>query len=363
MSKEIESRIKSLTARMQTLSPHLQIDAKRDLAAKREQESQGEGFWNDAAKAQAAMKELGSLKELLAQWDGFSQTIDDAKAALDLAGEYPDFLAEVDKKLSDPERESAALEFRRMLSGERDRSDAYLFINSGAGGTEACDWCEMLLRMYRRWCDTHGFQNSVVDFTPGETAGLKSAVLEVYGEYAFGFLKAEIGVHRLVRISPFDANQRRHTSFASVFALPILEDKIVIDIKDSDLRIDTFRSSGAGGKHVNKTDSAVRITHIPSGIVVVCRNERSQHQNRANAMKLLKAKLYEAELKKKEEERQVLEKTKMKIEWGSQIRSYVMHPYKLVKDHRTDYETGKVDAVMNGDLDDFMQKFLIEYAG
>lgn len=363
MSKEIIARIKNLQSRMNALAKPLGLEAGRDRLAKLKQQSQKEDFWNDAASAQTTMKELNGLKDLLDRWDVWLETIGDAEAALELAGEDPAFLREIEEKLTEAEQGVASLEFRRMLSGEHDRSDTYLFINSGAGGTEACDWCEMLLRMYRRWCDRHGFENHVVDFTPGETAGLKSVVLEIHGEFAFGHLKAEIGVHRLVRISPFDANQRRHTSFASVFALPILDETIEIDIRDGDLRIDTFRSGGAGGQHVNKTDSAVRITHIPSGIVVACRNDRSQHQNRANAMKLLKAKLYEAELQKKEAERQALEKTKLKIEWGSQIRSYVLHPYKLIKDHRTDFETGKVDTVLDGDLDPFIQKFLMEYAG
>lgn len=363
MSKEIIARIKNLQSRMNALAKPLGLEAGRDRLAKLEKQSQGENFWNDAATAQSTMQELNDLKNLLGRWDRWLQTIGDTEAALELAGEDPAFLGESEEKLGEAEQGVAALEFRRMLSGEHDRSDAYLFINSGAGGTEACDWCEMLLRMYRRWGDRHGFENHVVDFTAGETAGLKSVVLEIHGEFAFGHLKAEIGVHRLVRISPFDANQRRHTSFASVFALPILDETIEIDIRDGDLRIDTFRSGGAGGQHVNKTDSAVRITHLPSGIVVACRNDRSQHQNRANAMKLLKAKLYEAELKKKEAARQAIEKTKLKIEWGSQIRSYVLHPYKLIKDHRTDFETGKVDTVLDGDLDPFIQKFLMEYAG
>ncbi|MBI4224109.1 MAG: peptide chain release factor 2, partial [Deltaproteobacteria bacterium] len=228
--------------------------------------------------------------------------------------------------------------------------------------TEACDWAEMLLRMYRRWCDQRGFRHEVVDFTPGEGAGFRSAVLTVAGDYAYGHLKAEIGVHRLVRISPYDANKRRHTSFASVFALPDIEQEIQIEIKEEDLRIDTFRSGGAGGQKVNKTESAVRLTHLPTGIVVACQNERSQHQNRATAMKLLKAKLYAAELEKRRKEKEAIEKKKKKIEWGSQIRSYVMQPYQLVKDHRTQLEIGNVQAVMDGGIDSFIQKYLLEFS-
>jgi len=246
-----------------------------------------------------------------------------------------------------------------MLSGEHDHGDAILFINAGAGGTEACDWADMLLRMYRRWADSKGYKNQVVDFTPGDGAGFKSVTLTIQGENAYGYLKAENGVHRLVRISPFDANKRRHTSFTSVFVLPDVEDDIEIEIADDDLRIDTYRAGGAGGQHVNKTDSAVRLTHIPTNIVVACQNERSQHQNKQVAMRLLKAKLYELEMEKKQAETDKLAADKKKIEWGSQIRSYVMQPYRMVKDHRTGVEKGNVDAVMDGDLDDFMREFLL----
>jgi peptide chain release factor 2 len=248
-----------------------------------------------------------------------------------------------------------------MLSGQHDRSDAIMFINAGAGGTEACDWAEMLLRMYRRWADAKGFKHEIVDFTPGDGAGFRSVTLTISGEYAYGYLRAENGVHRLVRISPFDANKRRHTSFSSVFVLPDVEEDIEIEVRDDDLRIDTYRAGGAGGQHVNKTDSAVRITHIPTGIVVACQNERSQHQNKQTAMKLLKAKLYDLELKKKMEEQAELAKDKKRIEWGSQIRSYVLQPYRMVKDHRTGLEMGNVDAVLDGEIDSFIKKFLLEF--
>jgi len=261
-------------------------------------------------------------------------------------------LDRVDERLNE-------LEFNLILSEPVDKSDAIVSINSGAGGTESQDWVSMLLRMYLRWAEKRGFSTEIVDQLPGEEAGFKNVLFIVKGDYAYGYLKAEVGVHRLVRISPFDANARRHTSFASVAVIPDVPDDIVIDIKESDLRIDVFRAGGHGGQGVNTTDSAVRITHIPSGIVVQCQNERSQHQNKATAMKILRARLYEIELKKREEEMEKLHKEKKKIEWGSQIRSYVLQPYRLVKDHRTNYETGNADAVLDGNIDEFIREYLL----
>ena len=261
-------------------------------------------------------------------------------------------LDRVDERLNE-------LEFNLILSEPVDKSDAIVSINSGAGGTESQDWVSMLLRMYLRWAEKRGFSTEIVDQLPGEEAGFKNVLFIVKGDYAYGYLKAEVGVHRLVRISPFDANARRHTSFASVAVIPDVPDDIVIDIKESDLRIDVFRAGGHGGQGVNTTDSAVRITHLPSGIVVQCQNERSQHQNKATAMKILRARLYEIELKKREEEMEKLHKEKKKIEWGSQIRSYVLQPYRLVKDHRTNYETGNADAVLDGNIDEFIREYLL----
>jgi len=246
----------------------------------------------------------------------------------------------------------AGLEFE-CLAGRVEGPDA------GEGGVDAQDWSEMLLRMYLRWAERRGFKAAIVDILQGEEAGVKSATFTVNGDYAFGYLKAEVGIHRLVRISPFDANARRHTSFASVFVYPDIEDDVVIEIDDKDLRVDTFRASGAGGQHVNKTESAIRITHLPTGIVVQCQNERSQHMNRAMAMKLLKARLYEKEMEEREKERDKLYASKKQIAWGSQIRSYILQPYQLVKDHRTGKEVGNVDAVLNGDLDGFIEAYLI----
>ncbi len=250
-------------------------------------------------------------------------------------------------------------ELERMLSGENDRDDAIVTINSGAGGTEAQDWAAMLLRMYARWCETKRYKVTIVDELPGEAAGFKNVTMLVKGAFAYGFLKAEAGVHRLVRISPFDAARRRQTSFASVFIYPDVADDVAVDIAEKDLRVDTYRSSGAGGQHVNKTDSAVRITHLPTGIVVQCQNERSQHKNRSVALKILAARLRDLERQKRDQERLALESSKMRIDFGSQIRSYVLAPYRLVKDHRTGFEMGNADAVLDGELDGFMRAYLL----
>lgn len=287
--------------------------------------------------------------------------IEDAQVMLELAEEAADQGAanEAQEKINEAFSAIREAEIKKMLGKENDRLNAIVSIHPGAGGTEAQDWASMLLRMYLRWGEQKGYSTEVVDFQPGEEAGVKSVTFTVTGEFAYGYLKAEVGVHRLVRISPYDANKRRHTSFASVFVYPEVEEDIEIEINEADLRVDTFRASGAGGQHVNKTDSAIRITHIPTGIVVQCQNERSQHKNRAMAMKLLKSRLYELEMQKQEEKMQEYHKEKRDIAWGSQIRSYVLQPYRLVKDHRTGVESGNVDAVLDGGIDAFIEAHLL----
>jgi peptide chain release factor 2 len=287
--------------------------------------------------------------------------VEDAAVLLDLALEAGDSAAlkETEEKLDEAEAAMAEAEFRVMLSGPEDRMGAILSINSGAGGTESCDWAQILLRMYLRYCERKGWSTQLIDDSAGEEAGIKNATVTVDGDYAYGQLKAESGVHRLVRISPFDANKRRHTSFASVFVYPLVSDDIQIDLNPADLRIDTFRAGGSGGQNVQKNDTAVRITHLPTNIVVQCQSERSQLQNKTLAMKVLRARLYEQEMEKRKAARDAIEATKKKIEWGSQIRSYVLQPYKMVKDHRTDFEMGDAERVLDGDLDEFIRQYLL----
>jgi peptide chain release factor 2 len=317
-------------------------------------------FWNDNQKAQAVLKEVNSLKRWSEGWQDLSNKLEDSSILSQLAAqeEDPKATEEVEKSLADLKRELNDFEFQTLLSGEDDAKNAILTIHPGAGGTESQDWAQMLLRMYLRWVERKGYRHEMIDFQAGEEAGIKSATIEVTGDYAYGFLKGESGVHRLVRISPFDANKRRHTSFASIFVYPEIEDNITVEVKDDDLRVETFRASGAGGQHVNKVSSAVRMTHMPTGIVVQCQSERSQFRNKENALKVLKSRLYQVYKEKEEEKQDKLESQKKKIEWGSQIRSYVFHPYNMVKDHRTNAETGNAQAVMDGEIDEFIQAFL-----
>jgi len=288
-----------------------------------------------------------------------ARDLSDLHTLVELANEGEDVLAELKSEVERLEQDAQHTEIRMLLSGEHDAADAIVTIHPGAGGTESQDWAEMLVRMYLRWSERSGYTTEMLDYQQGEEAGIKSATFLVKGEYAYGNLSAESGVHRLVRISPFDAAARRHTSFASVFVYPDIDDKINVQIEEKDLRIDTYRSSGAGGQHVNVTDSAVRITHIPTGIVVSCQNERSQIRNRDMARKILRARLYELEMQKKQRELQALEDSKPDIAWGSQIRSYVLHPYRLVKDHRTKYESSNTDRVLDGGIDPFIYQYLI----
>jgi len=305
------------------------------------------------------MQERKRLEQAIADDRRISAAVSDLDTLLELGREGENVNGEFGREIANLSEWVQALETGMLLSGENDARDAIVTIHPGAGGTESQDWAEMLLRLYLRWAERHGFQSVVTDRLEGEGAGIKSATFEINGENVYGLLQSEVGVHRLVRISPFDANARRHTSFASVFVWPQIDDEIKIDIKTEDLRVDTFRASGAGGQHVNRTDSAIRMTHLPTGLVVQCQNERSQHKNRAGALKQLRAKLYEFELSKKQAEERKLEDSKLGINFGSQIRSYVLAPYRLIKDHRTKLAIGDVDRVLDGDLDEFIHAFLV----
>jgi len=329
--------------------------------ARLEKQTLQDGFWDDPATAREIVRERSRAEETVRGWHALNTALQDLNMLFEMARDEGDeeILKEIEGDVALLETSVRSDEFRMMLGSEEDPGDAIMTIHAGAGGTEAQDWAEMLLRMYLRWAERKGFETKIIDFQPGDEAGVKSVTMTVAGRYAYGYAKAEVGIHRLVRISPFDTGKRRHTSFASVFVYPEVSDDIDIEINENDLRIDTYRSSGAGGQHVNKTDSAVRITHLPTGIVVQCQNERSQHKNRAMAMKVLKSRLYEEELRKKSEEMDEVNKTKKQIAWGSQIRSYILHPYKMVKDHRTNREVGNVDRVLDGDIDDFMEAYLI----
>jgi peptide chain release factor 2 len=316
-------------------------------------------FWSDSEGAPKVVQQLKSLKASIESWDIAFKKLQGLQELFEvLSVQDGQLLVEIDKDLIALTKEIEGLEFATLLDGEFDRNNAILSINAGAGGTESCDWVSMLLRMYERFAERKGYRVKTIDVLYGEEAGVKNATLLIEGEFAYGYLKPERGVHRLVRISPFDANKRRHTSFASVDVIPQIQDEAELKIEEKDLAIDTFRASGPGGQHMQKTDSAVRITHLPSGIIVQCQNERSQYQNKQTALNILKARLYELEREKQERQLQKEGGEKKKIEWGSQIRSYVMQPYTLVKDHRSEKETGNVQAVMDGRLDEFIEAYL-----
>ncbi len=338
------------------------IPAKQALLEQLEKKIADPEFWKNQNEAKRVSGERKSVEGILNLWKNLEKSSEDYHVLLELAAEAdedPDIESELQATAGQLESRISELEFKKMLSGENDTNNAFVSIHAGAGGTEAQDWASMLLRMYLRWTERRGFKTEIADVLDGEEAGIKSATFLVTGDYAYGYLKAEVGIHRLVRISPFDSNARRHTSFASVFVYPDVEDNIEVTIEDKDLRVDTFRASGAGGQHVNKTSSAIRITHLPTNIVVQCQNERSQHMNRAMAMKMLKARLYELEMKEREKEMEKLHATKKQIAWGSQIRSYILQPYQMVKDHRTDLEVGNVNGVLDGDIDKFIETYLM----
>ena len=326
-----------------------------------EQRTQDPEFWNDPKKAEVLMRQIREKKNWTEKFAAAEKELEDVEVLFEFYGEGEATEEEVEAQYAQAVEQIEQLEFLNMLSGESDRFGAMLQINPGAGGTESQDWASMLMRMYIRYGERHNFKVKIIDEQEGDVAGIKSVTIEFDGEFAFGYLKGENGVHRLVRLSPFDSANRRHTSFASVYVYPIVDDSIEIEINPADISWDTFRSSGPGGQHVNKTESAVRLRHEPSGLVIECQEGRSQLKNREKALKMLKSQLYELELRKKQEAQQEIEDGKLKIEWGSQIRSYVMHPYKLVKDVRTGYETSNVQAVMDGDLDEFIKAYLMKF--
>ncbi len=336
------------------------VETKRERVEDLERQAGFPEFWNDAARARGILRDKALLEKVVNRWTEAERLLNDAVTLIQMADEMGehDLLVEAKVTLDGLEDQVRAMETQRLLGEEGDSADAVLEINAGAGGTDASDWAEMLKRMYLRWADRAGFKARVVDEQVAEEAGIKSVTIEITGEYSYGYLKGEIGVHRLVRISPFDGNSRRQTSFASVAAYPDVDDSIEIIIDDKDLRIDTMRSGGAGGQHVNMTDSAVRITHIPSGIVVKCQSERSQHKNKDTAMKVLRSRMYQAELERRQAALDAQNALKKKIEWGSQIRNYVIHPYRLVKDVRTGVETGDTDSVLDGKISPFMEAYL-----
>ncbi|MBR5909008.1 MAG: peptide chain release factor 2 [Schwartzia sp.] len=360
MLEEWKAPITALKAKLGEMGSSLDVARKEEKIAELEYKMGAPDFWDDAEAAQALNQELADLKGGVDTYNALVAKTDDLMTLWEMGMEEKDEGVEADVKAEydSLKNELRSLELELLLSGEYDANNAYLELHAGAGGTEAQDWTQMLLRMYGRWAERHGFSVETLDLQPGDEAGVKSVMLFVKGHNAYGYLKSEKGVHRLVRISPFDSNARRHTSFSACDVMPEMEDAKEVEIDMDDVRVDTYRSSGAGGQHINKTSSAVRMTHMPTGIVVQCQNERSQIQNREVCLRMLRAKLFELEEKKKEEERAKLEGVQQKIEWGSQIRSYVFQPYTMVKDHRTGEETGNVQAVMDGEIDPFIESFL-----
>ncbi len=361
---DLKGKIEDLRERFDHIRRVLDSEQLRKELKEIDKKMSEAGFWEDQEKAKEVLQRRKWLEETLKDLETIERSLKDIEELSKTTPEEDvETWAILDEETKSLEEKISRLETKTYLSDEMDQKNAYLTVQAGAGGVDACDWAEMLLRMYTRWAEKKGFEVEVIDVTPDDVAGIKSATLLIKGPYAYGYLKGEQGVHRLVRISPFDANARRHTSFAAVSVLPQIDETIKVEIKEEDLRIETFRASGAGGQYVNKTDTAVRITHIPTGITVTCQQERSQYQNKKKALELLRAKLYQLEKRKLEEKKKELEGEKTEIGWGHQIRSYVLHPHKLVKDLRTGYETGNAEAVLDGDLDPFIESYLRWSAG
>ncbi|MHA1536801.1 MAG: peptide chain release factor 2 [Alphaproteobacteria bacterium] len=365
MRAEIEAISEEIKQSLDLLRRHLDPEATQKKLAALTARSEAPDFWNDQSAAQKIMRQRNLLEHRLQDFASFESEFTDNIELLEMAEAEEDeaMIAEAEAALGAVRERAGKAQLETLLSGEADANDAFLEVHAGAGGTESQDWAEMLARMYSRWAERRGFKIEWIQESPGEEAGIKSATMRITGANAYGWLKTESGVHRLVRISPFDSQSRRHTSFSSVWIYPVIDEDIEIEINDSDLRIDTYRASGAGGQHINKTDSAVRLTHLPTKIVVQCQSDRSQHRNKAEAMRMLKARLYERELQIREEEFQAEQATKTDIGWGHQIRSYVLHPYQLVKDLRTDVETGNTKNVLDGDIDDFLEAALAARIG
>ncbi|MBZ5512312.1 MAG: peptide chain release factor 2 [Acidobacteriia bacterium] len=359
MLEELEQEYLPLRDKVRELREYLDVPRLREQMQRVEKEASDPNLWSNPAKSQTVMRERKRLEDMLSTEAELARRISDLDAYFELGREGENVSADLRREIASLRERVEKLETETLLSGENDARNAIVTIHPGAGGTESQDWAEMLLRMYMRWAERQGFQTVLNDYQPGEEAGIKSATFTVNGDYAYGLLTSEIGVHRLVRMSPFDQAKRRHTSFASVFVSPEIDESIQVDIKPEDLRVDTYRSGGKGGQHVNTTDSAVRITHLPTGIVVSCQNERSQHKNRDRAMSMLRSRLYEFELEKKRAASKKIEDSKLDIDFGSQIRSYVLAPYRMVKDLRTRMEMGDVDRVIDGDLQPFIRAYLM----